>query len=325
MQICVVFSLWYTLDIILAVDLKITIGACVGYALVCLFYLTIFYSVMMKKEVRICGINLREQLRSRIYFRTKNGTKIMILDSKWYLIGYIVLFIAMLILSIVAISFLSKLQYQKMDQESSLNKSIFAIFLLMNISAIITFAGFILNVAFHPVTRTEMLTNDGKIVDLNTFKYFAIARSFDRTILAKFPAQNDPHQWAIDIVIQNEVKSSSNKPGFQKFMKCTEYSLFQQNDSYSMLFLATGPLFNPELSFHLLNNCFFQLNQQVYNHNTLLSFNLLHPNSLFKNVHNFLPILITKFFDKNNYQNLLLEARNSVNLLQKIFQKKETN
>ncbi|KAJ5076517.1 protein diaphanous [Anaeramoeba ignava] len=314
MQGFVTYSLWHTLNDILGIDLKITIGCIVGYVLVCLFYLVIFYSVMMRKEVVIANINLLDQLRTKLFFRKKDGTKVMLLDTKAYLIGYITFFCIVLVLAISGIGVMLHREVQDLSSYSTLGKVILFGFFVFNILAIITFSGFILNVAFDPISKTEMQMDDGKIVDVNRIKYFALARSADRTLLLNYAVENDPDVWIVSTVVKNQVKTGPTAPGYQELRRCEKYSLFQQNDLLSMFFLATGPGYNEHLGFFFIDKVQVIVEENYYhNKNTggMSSYNMYPADSLSRPLHDKLDELAGTFSQKESWLNLYQQALES--------------
>ena len=68
-QLFVVYSLFDVLVNDLNMSLPMTLCICIGYWLVCLFYLVIFYGAMMKKEIVIKGINLLDVIRRNLVWR----------------------------------------------------------------------------------------------------------------------------------------------------------------------------------------------------------------------------------------------------------------
>ncbi|KAJ3443944.1 t-snare domain-containing protein [Anaeramoeba flamelloides] len=309
MQGCVVFSFWYSLNDVLHLDIKITIGVVVGYSLVCLFYLVIFYSVMMKKEVVIGGINLMEQLRKKIFIRTRKGHKIEILGTKLYKYFYVIFFVIVLLLILSGIIFMFIREVEDFKSLTGLSKAIVIVFYSLNILGVITYSGFILNVAFHPIETTEVEISKGVTVEVNRVKYVAIARSSDRTLLAKFVAPDDPDQWCIDYVVKREIKNSSIDPGLIKIFRCSKYALFQQNDQMSMFFIGTGPNYNSKIGIYFLQKISQKVESKYYNQsNNDFQYNGLSFNSLSVPLNNYLEKTSRKFSTIKDWPKLYKKA-----------------
>ncbi|KAJ6243042.1 cyclin dependent kinase-5 activator [Anaeramoeba flamelloides] len=264
MQGLVVFSLWHSLNDVLQLDLKVTVGVVVGYSLVCLFYLVIFYSVMMEKEVVIGGINLMDQLRRKLIFRKKDGTKVEILATKIYRNIYLTLFVTVALLSLAALIYTFIREIKSFMDLTTFGKVILLFFTLINVLGLVTYCGFILNVAFHPAKTNEVDLGGGVTVAENRIKYVAIGRSCDRTLLARFVAPDDPDSWSIEAVVKRDLKTSVTTPGYRRVRKCARYALFQENDYASMYFVGTGPQYPNNLAWFFVDKIQFKINDDYY-------------------------------------------------------------
>ncbi|KAJ3429895.1 guanylate-binding family protein [Anaeramoeba flamelloides] len=264
MQGCVVFSLWHSLNDVLNLDLKITVGVVVGYSLVCLFYLVIFYSVMMEKEVVIGGVNLMDQLRRKLIFRKKDGTKIEILATKIYRNIYLFLFAIVGLLALVALIYTFIEEVKSFMDLTNFGKAILLFFTLLNLLGLVTYCGFILNVAFHPAKTNEVDLGGGVTVAENRIKYVAIGRSSDRTLLARFIAPDDPDSWCIETVVKRDIKTTVTTPGYRRVRKCAKYALFQENDYASMYFVGTGPQYPNNLAWFFIDKIQFKISDDYY-------------------------------------------------------------
>ncbi|KAJ3425378.1 a-type inclusion protein [Anaeramoeba flamelloides] len=264
MQGCVVFSLWHSLNDVLNLDLKITVGVVVGYSLVCLFYLVIFYSVMMEKEVVIGGVNLMDQLRRKLIFRKKDGTKIEILATKIYRNIYLFLFAIVGLLALAALIYTFVEEVKSFMDLTNFGKAILLFFTLLNLLGLVTYCGFILNVAFHPAKTNEVDLGGGVTVAENRIKYVAIGRSSDRTLLARFIAPDDPDSWCIETVVKRDIKTTDTTPGYRRVRKCAKYALFQENDCASMYFVGTGPQYPNNLAWFFIDKIQFKISDDYY-------------------------------------------------------------
>eukprot|EP00003_Mantamonas_plastica_P008201 TRINITY_DN1710_c1_g1_i1.p1 TRINITY_DN1710_c1_g1~~TRINITY_DN1710_c1_g1_i1.p1 ORF type:complete len:338 (-),score=113.78 TRINITY_DN1710_c1_g1_i1:1764-2777(-) len=254
----VVFSLWTVLSTL--VELRLVLGIVIGYSLVCLFYLVIFYSVMMKKPVIIKGINLMEQIRRNIVFTRKDGSKMDILGHKHYVKIYVALFTLALLAALVSLIlvFVNDLGmfYDTLDD---LGKVILVGFFIVNMLCIVVFSLFILNVAFNPVSLSDVVLDDGTVLSTSMIRLCAIGkndgmlmgandggvgglltvnkvRSSDRVLLAKNGSVFDPDRTSMESSIQEKASTAPIDDGFhakylmKKKRDGWEGKLFQDND-----------------------------------------------------------------------------------------------
>ncbi|KAJ6244110.1 stress response protein nst1-related [Anaeramoeba flamelloides] len=219
---------------------------------------------MMERDVVIVGINLMDQLRRKLCFRKKDGTKIEILATKIYRNIYLFLFALAGLLALVALIYTFVQEVKSFNNLTRFGKVILLFFTLLNLLGLVTYCGFILNVAFHPAKINEVDLGGGVTVAENRIKYVAIGRSSDRTLLARFVAPDDPDSWCIETVVKRDLKTSDTTPGYRRVRKCAKYALFQENDYASMYFVGTGPQYPNKLAWLFIDKIQFKIGDSYY-------------------------------------------------------------
>ena len=159
-------------------DWRLIAGVIIGYFLVCVFYLVIFYSVMMKKEVVIKGINLMEQIRRNVIIYREGKPPLDLLGHSHYTKAYVAAFVLAFIASVgfLVVTLIGDTRSEVWNVLSPLAQAMVLLFFAVNVLGLTVYTIFILNVAFHPVnTGKEVALDDGTIVSIDKIR---CARSF---------------------------------------------------------------------------------------------------------------------------------------------------
>ena len=106
------WSLWTVLYDTLQLDIRLVLGMVFGYALVCVFYLVVFYSVMLRKDVIVNNVDLLKQVSNLTSIDLSNvsldfqlRSRIPLLSADSYTRFYIGMFVVACVLVVVVVIF----------------------------------------------------------------------------------------------------------------------------------------------------------------------------------------------------------------------------
>eukprot|EP00002_Diphylleia_rotans_P020484 TRINITY_DN3973_c0_g1_i22.p1 TRINITY_DN3973_c0_g1~~TRINITY_DN3973_c0_g1_i22.p1 ORF type:complete len:1508 (-),score=360.05 TRINITY_DN3973_c0_g1_i22:327-4829(-) len=246
----VAYSIWTVLYERLNQELLLSLGITIGYCLVNLFYLIIFYSVMMKKNIVIRDIDLIDQIRRNMIIEKSNGDTIDLLGHKHYAKLYVTSFIAFACGNIIGVVYYIMDESSYFADYSISSRGIVVFFLIFDCAALLTFTLFSLNVAFKPINMTcEIEIDVGVTVRVDRIKWTGIFRSTDKMQLFAYrnPYCKDYKQ------VEHDVRTHvGNACTDAKHSGEYEYrpwgKLFQSNDDFCMFYVATGAEYHQKLA-----------------------------------------------------------------------------
>jgi hypothetical protein len=207
-----VYSLWHGLYDLMGFDLRVSLGVTIAYSLVCVFYLVVFFTVLMKKPLVVRGVDILHALRRKLVV-TVRDTEVVVLDHRLYVYLYLFLFA-------VATGACGYLTFRVFAAEISgfwrhttTEQAVIAIFMCFDVLVFVAMVLYVLNVAFHPVLAHEVVTDDGRVVSVNFVQFIGLGRLSTRTMLAGWFGEHVRHKDLIRAEVERELRAGPAAPG----------------------------------------------------------------------------------------------------------------